>query len=97
MKLSLYSIHDRELGVYLSPFVARADVEAVRQIKSSLADPQMKQSPIALSPSTYDLCFVAVFDDETGILEAGKPRILGNVRDLIPQMGDIQGSSTVLS
>lgn len=66
MRLSFYSIHDAKLGVYLAPFMARADVEAVRQLRNSMADPQMANSPMVLAPSDFYLVRVGYFDDETG-------------------------------
>ena len=68
MRLYLYSIHDKLMNVYLAPFVARADVEAVRQISASLDDPQMAKSALNQTPSDYDLCIVGEFNDETGCL-----------------------------
>lgn len=84
MRLSLYSIHDTLMGVYLVPFAARSDVDARRQIKASLADPQMAQSAIALSPSDYSLCLLARFEDESGeISPVVPPHVLGSVSDVL--------------
>lgn len=66
MRLRLYSIFDRLMGVYLAPFVARADVEAYRQVAASLADPQLAKSPMATNPRDYELRYVSTFDDESG-------------------------------
>lgn len=82
MKLKLYSVRDRLMNVYLAPFVARADIEAVRQIKSSMDDPQLAKSPLVTNPADYDLCLVGEFDDETGILQASKPEILFSLDSL---------------
>lgn len=66
MRIRLYSIRDRLLGVYLAPFSARADVDALRQIKASLSDERMATSGLATNPSDFDLCYMATLDDETG-------------------------------
>lgn len=66
MRIRLYSVKDRLLGVFLAPFAARADVEAKRQIVNSLKDPQMQGSSIVQSPKDFDLCYVATMEDETG-------------------------------
>jgi len=71
MKIRLYSIHDRLLKAYLSPFAARADVEAVRQLRASMQDPQMAKSGLVTTPQDYDLYYVGTFDDETGLITAG--------------------------
>ena len=82
MKLSLYSVHDRLMNVHLAPFVARANVEALRQMKAAFDDPNMAKSPLVTNPSDYDLVLVGSFDDETGILQSVKPEILMNLADL---------------
>lgn len=66
MRLRFYSVFDRLMGIYIAPFVARADVEACRQLKASLEDPQMAKSAIVQSPRDYTLYYVGTFNDETG-------------------------------
>lgn len=75
MQISLYSIFDRDVGVYLAPFVARGDVEAKRQIAASLKDPQMSGSSVVQSPGAFDLVHLGFMNDETGLIEAGLSRI----------------------
>ena len=84
MKLNLYSIHDRLMGVYLAPFPARGDVDACRQIAGTLKDPQMAQAAIVVSPQDYDLACVAVFDDETGEMTSQRPTVVKRVAELVP-------------
>lgn len=86
MKLKLYSLFDREMNVYLQPFSARADVDALRQVRNSLSDPQLAKSPMVTNPSDYLLVCVAFFDDETGIVDrvATSPDVVSNLKDLIP-------------
>ena len=93
MKLRLFSIKDRLMGVFLTPFPARADVEAIRQVQASFADPAMRQTPVVTSPQDYDLFYLGEFDDETGSLSSFTPVLLKNLRDLASS--DAQG--TVLS
>lgn len=71
MKIRLYSIKDRLLGAFLAPFCARADVEAVRQLRATMQDPQMAKSGLVTSPQDYDLYYVGTFDDETGAIDLG--------------------------
>lgn len=66
MRIRLYSIKDRLLGVFLAPFSARADVEAVRQLKASMSNPNMAQSGLVTNPDDYELYYVGTFDDESG-------------------------------
>lgn len=66
MRIRLYSVKDRLLGVYLSPFPARADLEARRQIMNSMRDPAMANQPLVTNPADYELYYLATLDDETG-------------------------------
>jgi hypothetical protein len=76
MKIRLYSIKDRLLGAFLAPFSARADVEAVRQLRASMQDPSLAKSQLVLCPQDYDLYYVATFDDETGQLDGTRPDLV---------------------
>lgn len=80
MKLRMYSLLDKKMEVYLTPFFSRNDVDAGRQLSASLRDPQMAQSPIALAPGDFDLVAVGDFDDDTGVIT---PYLPGQ-RTLIP-------------
>jgi len=71
MKIRLYSIKDRLLNAFLSPFAARADIEAVRQLRATMQDPQMAKSGLVTTPTDYDLYYVGTFDDETGSIHWG--------------------------
>lgn len=76
MRLRLFSIHDRLLGVYLAPFVARAEVEAIRNVKSTMSDPQMVNQPLVTNAQDYALVCLGFFDDVTGAIlqdEEGGP------------------------
>lgn len=68
MKLKMYSIYDRALGVYLTPFPARGDVDALRQVKASFKDPSMADTPVMKNPSDFSLVCVGEFDDESGVI-----------------------------
>lgn len=68
MKLKMYSIYDRAVCVYLTPFPARGDIDALRQIKASFKDPSMADTPVIKNPSDFTLVRLGEFDDETGVL-----------------------------
>lgn len=85
MHFKLYSLHDMKMGIYLSPFVARNDVEATRQLSGSMSDPQMKASPMVLAPNDFSLVCVGAFDDEAGALvPADKPVLITSCAALLP-------------
>lgn len=66
MKVGLFSIHDSVAGVFLSPFVARAEVDAVRQIAASKADPNIVSTPVGTNPKDFILYELGSLDDESG-------------------------------
>lgn len=92
MKLHLYSVHDKLLGVYLAPFASRADIEAIRQMKATLSDPQMKGSSLLQNPQDFDLCHVGSFDDENGHVVGyydNPPLVVTNIGKLLRDMEDV--------
>lgn len=66
MKLILFALYDRESKVYLAPFPARSDVDAVRNLKDGFRNPQMRETPVGQHPEDFSLCKLGYFDDESG-------------------------------
>lgn len=101
MRLRFYSLKDRLTGVFLSPFVSRSDVDAYRQIKSTLVDERMRGQLLVTNSGDYDLYYVASFDDETGEVfpeahAAGSaPCVLVNVGTLKSQI--VKGDGDVVA
>ena len=94
MRLYLYSIHDKLMNVYLAPFVARADVEAVRQLTASLEDPQMAKSALVMTPSDYNLCIVGEFNDETGAINEDDDIALQRYPRIVKAISELRTVST---
>ena len=83
MNLNLYSIYDRKMNVYLTPFPARGDVDAKRQVSASFADAGIKSTPAGQNPEDFDLVKLGTFDDETGVIaRAEVPLVLANLEYL---------------
>lgn len=82
MKLRLYSMFDRKMGVYLTPFPARGDVDAVRNVKTSSLHPDMKNTPVGEHPADFDLVYIGDFDDESGDISRVPPLTIGNVAQI---------------
>jgi len=93
MKLRLFAIYDRKMNIYLTPFPARGEVDAIRNIQGSFASNEIKQTPIGTNPADFDLIEVGYFDDETGEIGKSMPIIVGNIKTIV----DISTPSTVLS
>lgn len=85
MRVLLFSIFDRKANIYLAPFVARSETDAVRQVSASFRDPQMRDTPVGQHPEDFDLRFIGVFDDETGRVEGESPRNVSSLLDLAPK------------
>lgn len=89
MRIRLYSIHDKLLGVFLAPFPGRGDIEAIRQIEGTLSAPKAEQSPLVTSPGDYELCHIATLEDTTGEIfpedSQGRkaPRVVAQVSQLL--------------
>jgi len=93
MRVKLFSIYDRKAKVYMAPFVARSETDAIRQITSSLRDPQMRETPVFQHPDDFDVRVVADFDDETGQISPFVPaHMVATIAELAPAP-----SSTVTS
>lgn len=82
MILQIYTLKDRLMNVFLTPFYSRGNVDATRQMTQSLKDPQLQQTPFVQNAKDYDLYHVGNFDDETAILTATTPELLANLGDL---------------
>lgn len=66
MRSMLYSIHDTVAGVFMSPFVARSRVDAMRQIAASKASPDIAATPVGANPKDFVLYELGSLDDESG-------------------------------
>lgn len=85
MIFKLFSMYDVKMAIYLAPFVARNDVEATRQIAGAMADPNMRNSPMVLTPSDFSLVCVGEFDDDTGaLLPLVSPSLVSYLADIRP-------------
>lgn len=74
MKLLMFSIHDKAIAAYSSPFYARAKGEAIRSFIDAVNDPK---TPYHANPTDYSLFFMGEFDDGSGhILGSGPENIL---------------------
>lgn len=70
MKMSVYTIYDVASGVYMRPFFAKADGEAMRSFADLAVDPQ---HPVGAHPSDYTLFNIGSYDDNTGQIQGGPP------------------------
>lgn len=90
MRVQLFSVFDTKARIYLAPFVARSQVDAIRQIALSFHDPHMKDTPVGQNPTDFELFFVGSFEDESGDLSVNKPTFVANLGNL---SADARGST----
>lgn len=86
MLFNLYSLKDKLMGVYLTPFTARGDVDACRQISNAIKDPQMANQALVTNPSDYEIVSCGVFDDESGTIHSQTPTVIKQVSDLAREL-----------
>lgn len=79
MKISMYSIYDKKVTMYLPPFYARTDGEALRHARDFIVD---AGSPLGKHAEDYDLFHVGYFDDESGLVGDSPNNFLVNLASL---------------
>lgn len=83
MKMKLFSIFDSVAGVFMSPFVARSDVDAKRQVIASRDDPNIKATPVGSKPFDFALFELGQFDDEDGVISPNpRPTRVASIGEL---------------
>lgn len=63
MKLGVYSIRDKKLGAYMTPFYSHNNETAQRSFEHASKN---EQSPMFTHPTDYELYKLADFCDESG-------------------------------
>lgn len=84
MRLKLFSVRDDRANCFLAPFVARAEIDAKRQITAGFSNPQMKETPVGQHPEDFSLYQLAAFDDETGHFSECAPIHIATIASLLP-------------
>lgn len=64
MENRLYSIKDRATDAFMAPWTAHTDGHAIRMFQDAVND---TQSQMNKHPEDYDLWFVGIFDDQSGM------------------------------
>jgi len=67
MKHKMYSVYDSKAQVWMRPLFMRADGEAIRAFRASVADPQHQ---FGMNPADYTMFAIGEFDDDKGIAVA---------------------------
>lgn len=82
--LRMFSVFDRKMKIFLTPFPARSEVDACRQIKSSFDNPDIRSTPVGQHPDDFDLVEVGSFDDESGeIISDRSVTVIANIGRLV--------------
>lgn len=73
MKVNVYSIFDTATGLYMRPFFAESDGQALRGFKDVATD---ADHPVGKHPEDYTLFRIGTFDDFKGHLGFEDPQSL---------------------
>jgi len=95
--VNVYSLLDRKLRVYGQLFLERNDYGVQRGLVDGIRS--QGESLLARHPEDFDLFQVGVFDEESGLLgrsEAGVPRLVCNVGELMPVQAVAHGDQLSL-
>lgn len=75
MQLHVFSVYDKAVGAFLTPFFSRSKGEALRSFTEACNDEKMQFSKNALD---YTLCYLGIYDDVAGLFTTNEPeRMLG--------------------
>lgn len=84
MKLFLYTVHDRAVNAYLSPYYARTEAEAIRSLENAARDPNHAFSQ---HPGDYRLFALGSYDDATARFDLlPAPVFVTSVEQLLAQL-----------
>lgn len=67
MELKVFSIRDAKAEVYNQPFFKKSHGEAERDFQELVKD---EKSWISKYPEDFDLYFVGIYDDQTGLFKS---------------------------
>lgn len=91
MKHKVFTIFDSKAQIYMQPFYMRADGEAVRAFRASLARPDHQ---FARDPGDYTLFAIGEFDDDSGRFYQSESFVnLGNGVQHVPLNQPQEGSA----
>ena len=83
VKHKMYSVYDSKAQVWMKPIYMRADGEAIRAFKASIAD---SNHQFGMNPADYTMFGIGEFDDDKGIAVAYDTFVnLGNGVQHMPQ------------
>lgn len=80
MNLNIYSVYDRAVGTYGSPFAALAHGQAIRNFADLTND---QRSTISKHPGDFTLFHIGTFNDQLGQLVECKPEKMADAINLV--------------
>lgn len=79
-KLFVMSVKDTAVQAFNPPFCSQADAAAIRDMKQLV---NKEETRLAQSPDDYELYCIAMWDDQTGIMEPVPARLVCRLKDLV--------------
>jgi len=86
MKLNIYTIYDTASGLYLRPFFAQSDGEAVRSFSDIIQD---ADHPIGKHPEDYSIHRIGIYDDNTAKLTDENNECLSTALELVAKSRNV--------
>lgn len=80
MKMLVFSVLDKAIQAFNTPFYARTAAEAIRSFGGLANDPK---SNVAQHPADFVLYLLGEYDDNTGLFECAEPRRVVGANELV--------------
>jgi len=79
MLKKIYSVYDRKVEAYGTPFVQQNEALAIRSFERAYLNPELDFS---LFPEDYSLFELGTYNEDTGQIESTSPRLILNATAL---------------
>lgn len=83
MNVQVYSVYDKAVKAYATPFYARTAGEAIRSFSQLCTDPN---SNVSRHPTDFVLFGLGAYDDATGLFATTEPMRLVGASEILGQL-----------
>lgn len=80
MKMYVFSVFDKAVNAYNTPFYARTTAEAIRSFGGLVND---ASTNVAKHPSDFVLFVLGAYDDNSGLFECSEPRRIVGATEIV--------------
>lgn len=83
MKMYVFSVFDKAVNAYNTPFYARTTQEAIRSFGALVND---TKTNVAQHPSDFVLFLLGEYDDNSGLFSCAEPRRIVGATELVADL-----------